>query len=66
VVWIVVAFNAIVNVPAVPAVLVTMIFNIFVVVEGGTVYKVVPTVVVAAPLNSVLLVVATRASLKCY
>jgi hypothetical protein len=48
----------IVNVPAVPAVLVIAILVTIVVVEEGTVYRVVPTVVVAAPRNSALVVVA--------
>ena len=47
-----------VKVPAVPAVLVTMILVTTVVVEEGTVYKVVVVVVVAAPLKRVLLDVA--------
>jgi hypothetical protein len=50
--------RAIVNVPAVPAVLVTAMLVTIVVVEEGTVYRVVPTVVVAAPRNSTLVFVA--------
>jgi type IV secretory pathway VirB3-like protein len=50
--------KAIVNVPADPAVLTTIISVTTAVVEDGTVYKVVVVVVVAAPRKSALVSVA--------
>jgi len=50
--------SASVNVPALPDVFVTTISVTTVVVDAGTVYKVVAVLVVAAPLKSALVVVA--------